>query len=217
MSLRGRVTLIAAVMAAIVLIPTGIAVVTVVRVVLATNLWQETRAAGEAVVERVRGGHVSGTLPLSDPSVDMLQVVAPDGAVLASSNAAKGLARLSEVWPAPRHPIVDTTSCSAPRCVHLSAIRVSGAADSPVVYAAKATPVVLASDSLELGVTIETALLVALVAWMTWVVCGRALRPVAAMRAELDEINAVDLSRRVIVPPGDDEVAQLARSINGTL
>ncbi|NUR85473.1 MAG: HAMP domain-containing histidine kinase, partial [Nonomuraea sp.] len=41
--------------------------------------------------------------------------------------------------------------------------------------------------------------------------------PVAAMRSELDDVNASDLSHRVTEPEGDDEVAQLARSINGTL
>lgn len=218
MSLRGRVTLIAAAMAAIVLIPTGIGVVAVVRSVLTANLWHETRHAAEAIVERVRAGkEPGGTIPLTVPSVDLLQVVRPGGEVIASSNAAKELPPLSEVWPSGTNHSAETTSCLPPECVHLTALRVSDDPGSPVVYAAKPTPAVLSSDSLELAVAIQVALLVALVAWMTWIVSGRALRPVAAMRAQLEEVHSIDLSRRVSVPPGEDEVAQLARSINGTL
>ena len=57
----------------------------------------------------------------------------------------------------------------------------------------------------------------ALAGWAGWVATGRALRPVATMRSELDDANARDLSRRVTQPPGDDEVARLARSVNATL
>src|SRR5690606_18919130 len=61
------------------------------------------------------------------------------------------------------------------------------------------------------------AVILALTAWVAWTVTGSALRPVARMRRELDEITARDLSRRVTQPPGDDEIALLARSVNGTL
>jgi signal transduction histidine kinase len=43
------------------------------------------------------------------------------------------------------------------------------------------------------------------------------LRPVDAIRAELDEITATDLQRRVPVPDHRDEVARLAESVNATL
>ncbi len=66
-------------------------------------------------------------------------------------------------------------------------------------------------------VSVQVAALVALAGWATWMVAGRALRPVGTMRGELDEVNASDLSHRVTQPPGDDEVARLARSVNGTL
>jgi signal transduction histidine kinase len=43
------------------------------------------------------------------------------------------------------------------------------------------------------------------------------LRPVIAIRAELDEINATCLGRRVPIPPSDDEIHDLADSVNHTL
>ncbi|MGY3204126.1 sensor histidine kinase [Streptomyces sp. TE5632] len=61
-------------------------------------------------------------------------------------------------------------------------------------------------------------LLAALVAAMTWVLTGRALRPVAAIREEMAAITASeDLTRRVPEPATHDEIARLARTTNETL
>ncbi|GAB3902931.1 hypothetical protein GCM10027612_68760 [Microbispora bryophytorum subsp. camponoti] len=46
---------------------------------------------------------------------------------------------------------------------------------------------------------------------------NRALEPVRAIRAELDEINASDLGRRVPVPQAKGEIHDLAQSVNYTL
>jgi hypothetical protein len=43
------------------------------------------------------------------------------------------------------------------------------------------------------------------------------LRPVTAIRTELDQINAASSGRRVPVPPTDDEIHELAESVNHTL
>lgn len=60
--------------------------------------------------------------------------------------------------------------------------------------------------------------LLALVAAVTWLVTGRALRPVEGIRREMAAITASeDLSRRVPVPDTHDEVARLARTTNATL
>ncbi len=50
-----------------------------------------------------------------------------------------------------------------------------------------------------------------------WWLVGRTLRPVEAIRAGVGEIGGSDLHRRVPVPPGDDEVARLARTMNDML
>ncbi|MYX33089.1 MULTISPECIES: HAMP domain-containing sensor histidine kinase [unclassified Streptomyces] len=57
------------------------------------------------------------------------------------------------------------------------------------------------------------------VVWtVTWLGARNALRPVDAIRAEMEAItSSTDLSRRVPVPPARDEVARLARATNETL
>lgn len=57
----------------------------------------------------------------------------------------------------------------------------------------------------------------ALVVGMVWLVVGRSLRPVERIRADVEAIEAHDLRRRVAQPGGRDEVARLARTMNGML
>jgi len=69
--------------------------------------------------------------------------------------------------------------------------------------------------TLTLGVASPVlALLLGLLAW--WLT-GRTLRPVAAIQKEVQEISGSDLHRRVPVPQTDDELAELARTMNSML
>ncbi len=68
-------------------------------------------------------------------------------------------------------------------------------------------------SSLRLGIPL-VVLAVALVAWF---LAGRALRPVEAMRLEVENISATTLQRRVREPRSHDEVARLARTMNSML
>ncbi len=60
-------------------------------------------------------------------------------------------------------------------------------------------------------------LIVAVVAWVSWITTGRALRPVERMRVEADSISGEALDRRLPVPPGTDEVHRLALTMNRML
>ncbi|MEU9413597.1 HAMP domain-containing sensor histidine kinase [Streptomyces sp. NPDC048281] len=62
-----------------------------------------------------------------------------------------------------------------------------------------------------------TALLVALMAGLTWYAMGRVLRPVEDIRVEFADISAHSLQQRVPVPDSHDEVALLAATMNDTL
>jgi len=59
--------------------------------------------------------------------------------------------------------------------------------------------------------------LLLLVALLTWLAVGRALKPVSAIRGKLADITAHDLHRRVPEPDSRDEIAALARTVNDTL
>jgi signal transduction histidine kinase len=94
---------------------------------------------------------------------------------------------------------------------------VSSEANSPVALTAVALPGIVSSRALETLIASVAVLLTLLVTWLTWLVAGRTLRPIEEIRAQLSEISAADLSRRVPQPPGENEIAQLARTANETL
>ncbi len=56
--------------------------------------------------------------------------------------------------------------------------------------------------------------LVASAGLLAWMLAGRALRPVEAIRTEVEAITGSTLDRRVPVPPSGDEVARLAETMN---
>ncbi|MFC9114585.1 MULTISPECIES: sensor histidine kinase [Streptomyces] len=75
-----------------------------------------------------------------------------------------------------------------------------------------------AVDTALTAMLIGFPLLLGVVAAVTWLVTGRALRPVEGIRREMAAITASeDLGRRVPEPATHDEVARLARTTNATL
>jgi len=64
---------------------------------------------------------------------------------------------------------------------------------------------------------VSTGAVVLLVAAVTWWVVGRALRPVARIRADVDDITGDRLDRRIAEPPTHDEIAALAITMNRML
>jgi signal transduction histidine kinase len=71
----------------------------------------------------------------------------------------------------------------------------------------------LLANSLAIGIPAVVLLLTLLVWWLA----GRLLAPVEAIRSEVAEIGAGDPHRRVPQPAGDDEIGRLARTMNGML
>ncbi|MER7499478.1 ATP-binding protein [Nonomuraea pusilla] len=218
-SLRGRVTIIATAIAALVFIPVAVAAGVMARALVTSGVHRDTRDVAEQVAAELREGRLApdGSIAVRDPAVDLIQVVAADGRIVATSDAARNLPRLSRAEPRGGVQVVSTRTCLPSECVYLSAVRVGAGGGDPVVYAARSAPDILASHSLEVITLAQAGALIVLTGWATWLVTGRALRPVATLRAELDAVEASDLSRRVTEPPGEDELAQLARSVNRTL
>ncbi|MBP2707182.1 HAMP domain-containing histidine kinase [Microbispora sp. RL4-1S] len=102
---------------------------------------------------------------------------------------------------------------------YVTATRTVATEKGPLVVQAR-TSMGPARDALNallplLSVGVPAVLL--LVAGLTWLLVGRALAPVSAIRTKFAEITASDLHRRVPVPAARDEVARLARTMNATL
>ncbi|MEV7969005.1 HAMP domain-containing sensor histidine kinase [Sphaerisporangium sp. NPDC088356] len=212
-------TALVSILAILLLVPSGVLAGVVAHQSVTNTVWLEARQEATLVAAADRLHHVTGTIKSEVPGIDLVQIVSPDHHVLASSAAARGLPPLSKAWPEPQDPQEDVQSCTQGKigCVRLSALRETGAANSPVVYAGRRAPAESATGLINVIFVIQGVALIMLAVATTWKVTGRTLRPVEGIRAELAAINVNDLRTRVPEPACDDEIARLARTINSTL
>ncbi|MCW2879825.1 MAG: hypothetical protein JWQ95_3925 [Sphaerisporangium sp.] len=218
-SIRGQVTLLALVLASLFLIPLGIAADMVIRDVVATSIWHDTREAASQVVVAYQDSTLRNPIASGANGVKVIQLTGADGRVLASSTGAQRLPPLSDVRPGFPNRLMDFKICtrSPAGCFYVTVALTGNTPGSPVVYAAKPTPGVLSTRFLDLAIGLQIAALAALVGWTAWKAADRGLRTVDNIQAELAHITASDLSRRVQEPPGEDEISNLARTVNSTL
>ncbi|HEY8113001.1 MAG TPA: HAMP domain-containing sensor histidine kinase [Actinomycetes bacterium] len=219
-SVRARMTVLATLVA---VIAVGISAVALL-VVLRHSLERAGDDAAKTRAEDLAALATTGTLPrlLTVPNdEDVAQVVDASGAVLAGSTGHTGRA-IATFAPEGRAPVVRMVR-DVPDDNELIDFRVwaqrARTPDGPVT--------VYVGTSLEsVNETIATVRrvlllilppLLALLAVASWVLVGRALRPVEAIRAEVADISGRALDRRVPVPPRRDEIGRLASTMNEML
>ncbi|GLX01144.1 ATP-binding protein [Microtetraspora sp. NBRC 16547] len=218
LSIHARLTLITTVVALLVLIPLGIGADVGIRRAVSGHLWDDARQIAFKVAADVREGTLHNPIRTRDTS-DLVQVVTPSRQVVAASPSARDLPVLTPRRPGPDDRFTRFTACPLPEgnCAYAVALRTGTQPDAPVVIAARQQPMIITTRLLELIVAGTVALLSAVIAWLAWKVAGRALHPVEAIRAQLAAISGSDLSARVLQPPGHDEIARLARTVNDAL
>lgn len=101
---------------------------------------------------------------------------------------------------------------------HLLRVRVLSADRGQSVISARSFREVQTSLSTAGHVlVVGTPLLLVLLAGVSWMIIGRTLRPIAALRRGADEITDTARSRRLPVPEARDEVHSLATTLNDML
>jgi signal transduction histidine kinase len=216
-TVRVRTTAAATGVVGVALIVGALLLMGVLRRNLTDNVETAARLRADDVVALIEAGATPDELAVDDEEASLVQVINDRGLVVAASGNIAG-----------EPPIADLRPGSA-RTVGQLPIEDEGA--YRVVAEAATTPesrfLVLAAGNLEPvndSVAAVAAVLAAglpvlllLVAFTTWVVTGRALRPVESIRTEVTAITNAELGRRVPEPAGNDEVARLARTMNEML
>ena len=158
----------------------------------------------------------AGRVPGSEES--SVQVIALDtGKVVARSDEA-GSTPLVPAPPttAPAHRSVSDPVPDEPDRYEAVALR-SADGTSYVVVARSLESVDAATASTSFLLLVGGLLVVLMTAGLTWRATGRALSPVEAMRSQAAAISAENLSNRLQVPPGRDELNRLATTLNELL
>lgn len=219
-SVRARTTVLATLVVGVALTVGALGLLLVLRHSLerADDDAAKTRAHDLAALASTASLPAKLTVPEED---DIAQVVDESGAVVASSRdqADRPIAAFS---PTSDESVVRTVR-GVPDGTELEDYRVwalRGRAPSGPVTVYVATSLESVSDTIA---TVRRVLavglppLLALLALASWVLVGRALRPVEAIRAEVADISERALDRRVPVPPSRDEVGRLAYTMNAML
>ena len=207
-SVRGRTTLGATVVVAVALLVGAFSFYGV----LSASIHSATERAAEQrlqeLSERTGGPGGRGVDALDD---EILQIIGPDGSVRAASEDAR------EKLGSTALPVDDDPRTTTVDGETYLVVSDDIGGDQTLVLA------VSMDDDAETLATVATLLAVAvpllllLVAVTTWLVVGRALRPVERIREEVDGITAERLHQRVPVPQTADEIAALATTMNGML
>jgi signal transduction histidine kinase len=203
---RARTTLAATLVVALALALASAGLLLLQRRTLERHLDEvaDLRAGGVAAL--VDQGRLPESLEVAGDDDEYVRVVGRDGAVLAETSGFR------DVFAAvPDPPGADATVHSVDD-FRVTTLRTRSGALVHVATSDEAVDDVLAS--LRAALLLGGPLLLALVAVTTWILSGRALRPVDRIRAEVDEISATSLDRRVPVPPPTDEVRRLATTMN---
>ncbi|MFC4536237.1 sensor histidine kinase [Sphaerisporangium dianthi] len=219
-SIRGQVTALVALLSMLLLVPSGVLAGMVARQELANAGWLDARRAAGLMAAADRAGRLNDPVVTSSvPGVNVVQVVGPDRRILASSPEVRGLPPLTDLQPSADDPQRDVETCAHTSlgCVRLSAVRVGPDEDSDIIYAGGPVRMVMPTGVFDALFAVQVGVLISIAIWAAWKITGRTLRPVEAIRAELAATNVNDLSSRVPEPPGDDEIARLARTVNSTL
>jgi signal transduction histidine kinase len=223
-TLRVRVTGAAVVLLAAALIVGATALGWFVRRTLVSNVEVHLDNQIDAVVELAQAGELPGVLAPTGRESGQIQVIGADGSVVAKSPGVASTARLDVIGAPPPGGRVART---------VDGVRVDGDrgeqyrvvaqwAQTPtgpvVVYGASTLRSAdRAARALRAGSGVGIPVLLLLAGLFAWRAVRRALAPVDAMTAEVAEIEAHALDRRVAPPAGDDEIARLARTLNHML
>jgi signal transduction histidine kinase len=217
-TLRTRATLMAALITGLTLLLASVALV----LVLEDRLTAGTDALSRQRVDDLLSLAERGDLPRTITTIDdegVAQVVGDDGRVLAASANITGAPPIGALRP----DELMVRTMQAPDDDETETYRVwvarGDSPDGPVtVYVGDSLESVdEASSTLRTTLYVGGPLVLLLLAAGTWLVLGRALRRVDAIRAEVDTITEDRLDRRVPVGGSDDEVGRLATTMNRML
>ena len=195
--------------------------VTVQRRALTHDVESAARLRATELSNLLADGTLPGELTVPGDDSSFAQIVdLGSGAVVSASANLTGEPRLSPLVPAlgsSRAQTVDKTPFGGGK-FRLVARRVSVGRHQYVVYAGSSLQRVDDStSSLAWSLLLGLPALVVLIGATTWLVVGRALRPVEAIRKEVAEISEHELHRRVPESSSHDEIGRLARTMNAML
>jgi signal transduction histidine kinase len=222
--IRARVTLAASVVVALMLLGSGAALVLLLHQSLVRNLDDAATNRARTVAGMVTAGTLGTTVPNSGEESSLVQVVNQAGSVIAATGNVEGQAPI--LATPPRHswsltldrlPVGTGPFRVIAEPVPLGSGSGFGSGSGWVYVATSLAQVDAAVGSLIVLFAVGLPLVLTVLAWVIWRTVGQVIRPVDAIRRQASVIGVDDLSQRVPVPRGNDEITSLAITVNEML
>jgi len=213
---RVRTTVAAVVVVGVAMAVGGVLLVTVLRDALTRQVAAAARLRATDVATVLASRAEPPVLAVDDDEDLMIQVLDRDGRVVMSSPNVKGLPAVARLRPG-ESARVEVPIDKDDEFLAVATDAVTAQGRLTVVVARNVETVVQPARIVTGLLAIGVPVLLLVVGATTWRVVGGALAPVEAIRGEVDAISAAELHRRVPDPPGDDEIARLANTMNRML
>jgi signal transduction histidine kinase len=163
-----------------------------------------------------------GPLPAELPAVDagrltLLQVIDLNGRVVAASAQLRGVPALTSPTRRRREVRDELDNLGDGPWLLEPTPATLGGRPAVVIVITSLTDYERSAELLRGSLLVSLPILILIVAGVVWLVVGRALRPVEAMRSEVEHITSERLDRRVPAPGAGDEIGKLAKTLNDML
>ncbi|MGI8575790.1 MAG: ATP-binding protein [Egibacteraceae bacterium] len=183
---------------------------------LSANVTRTALLRANDVAAALADGGTAASLT-GDAEDDVIQVIDAEGRVVASSANVEGEPPLAILAPG-RSTTVDPAPVGDGEAFRVVAVAAATRDGQVTVLVGRSLEVLKESTEVLMRILpVGVALVLGVVAGTTWLVVGRALGPVEAIRSEVADISAAELHRRVPEPRGEDEIARLSRTMNAML
>ena len=220
-SVRVRTTLAATLIVAVALSVGSAILVNRFRQSLDNNRRNAAVARAADIASLASSGRLPSVLGLSNQDASFAQVIDQKGTVIAASADIAGEGALGRPATAPGGAVVTKFAQSpvegSERSMLVSLPAGTAAQPLTVFTGYSLVSSDFAVRDVKLGLLIGLPILLVVVGGTAWLIVGRALRPIDAIRAEASQITTMDLHRRLPEPASRDEVARLARTMNSML
>ncbi len=214
-SVRVRTTAGATIIVAVALIIAGLGLTMVLRDTMLGNIDASLRLRGTDIGAIIESGTLPEAVAIEGEEDGFVQIVDADGNVLAASSNIQGEPELTDVAPG---TTLELTTTPVDHGSFRAYVHQTNSPDALTVIVGRSLEdVEQTTQTVTWSLIVGIPLLAVLVAATTWIVVGRALRPVDAIRAEVADIGGSDLHRRVPTPASDDEIGRLASTMNAML
>ena len=215
-SIRMRATGAAVLVVGVTLVAASIAMVTLLERSLRDNVRTTAESRAEVIVDDLSRSATSEGIAVEDEDDEFVQVLDADGRPVMASANVSDLPALVVLQPGGTR-IVESVPFEDGAYLAVGVAATDMGVPLTVVLGRSLETVVETHREVAVLLAVGVPLLLVVVGFVTWTVAGRVLAPVDAIRREVEAISVKELHRRVPDPPGGDEIARLASTMNSML